>query len=156
MQQAIGYTKAKRQVAVSMGVDPYTTNSVLQKEMDGIAWASWAGGFAFSAATFPISGPVGAALTVTNVSGAIGDLLTKKSPAELKEINRSALRAMGASAKDAKRFLNNTAFTPTSQTQFVFNLKSLAEWKTAAPLCARLRKRVPMTRMLCSAFRLPL
>jgi hypothetical protein len=59
------------------------------------------------------------------VSSAIGDLLTKKSPAELKAINRSALRAMGASAKDTERFLNNTAFTPTYQSEFVFNLKSL-------------------------------
>jgi hypothetical protein len=126
MQQAIGYSKAKQKVAVSMGVDPYTTNSVLQNELDSIAWASWAGGFTFSAATFPISGPVGAALTMTNMSSAIGDLLAKKSPAELKAINRSALRAMGASSQDAERFLSNTAFTPTYQTQFVFNLKSLS------------------------------
>ena len=32
---------------------------------------------------------------------------------------------MGASAKDTERLLNNTAFTPTQQTKFVFNLKSL-------------------------------
>jgi hypothetical protein len=86
---------------------------VLQKELDGIAWASWAAGFTFSAATFPISGPAGAALTMTNVSSMIGDLLSQKSPDELKAINRSALRAMGASAKDTERLLDNTAFTPT-------------------------------------------
>ena len=123
---ALGYNKTKKKVAVSLGVDPYTTNSVLQKELDDIAWASWAGGFTFSAATFPISGPVGAALTMTNVSSAIGEMLAKKSPAELKAINRSTLRAMGTSAKDTERFLSNTAFTPTYQTQFVFNLKSLS------------------------------
>jgi hypothetical protein len=32
---------------------------------------------------------------------------------------------MGASAKDTERLLSNTAFTPTEQTKFVFNLKSL-------------------------------
>ncbi len=124
-QDVIGYTKTKRKIAVSMGVDPYSTNTVLQKELDGIAWASWAGGFTFSAATFPISGPAGAALTVTNMSNMIGGLLSEKTPAELKAINRSALRAMGASAKDTERFLDDTAFTPTQQTKFVFNLKSL-------------------------------
>ena len=63
MEQMIGYTKAKSKIAVSMGIDPYSTNSVLQKELGDLAWASWAGGFTFSAATFPISGPVGATLT---------------------------------------------------------------------------------------------
>ena len=124
-QNVIGYTKAKRKIAISMGIDPYSTNRVLQKELDGVAWASWAGGFTFSAATFPISGPAGAALTATSVSGAIGDLLNEKSPAELKAINRSTLRAMGASATDTERFLEDTAFSPTEQTKFVFNLKSL-------------------------------
>ena len=124
-QDVIGYTKAKRKIAISMGIDPYSTNRVLQKELDGVAWASWAGGFTFSAATFPISGPAGAALTATGVSGAIGDLLTEKSPAELKAVNRSTLRAMGASANDTERFLENTAFSPTEQTKFVLNLKKL-------------------------------
>jgi len=124
-EQAIGYTRTKRKIAVSMGVDPYSTNPVLQKELDGIAWASWAGGFTFSAATFPISGPAGAALTVSGVSKTIGQLLSEESPAELKAINRSTLRAIGANAKDGERFLENTAFTPTQQTAFVLNLKAL-------------------------------
>jgi hypothetical protein len=62
---------------------------------------------------------------MTDVSSAIGDFLSQKSPAELKAINGSALRNMGASAKDTERLLNNTAFPPTQQTRFVFNLKSL-------------------------------
>jgi len=121
----IGYTKTKRKIAISMGLDPYSSNSVLQKALDDVAWASWAGGFAFSAATFPISGPAGAALTATGVSSTIGGMLNEKSPAELKAINRSSLRSMGASAGDAERLLDNKAFSPTEQTVFVHNLKSL-------------------------------
>jgi hypothetical protein len=95
--------------------------------LDGIAWASWAGGFAFSAATFPISGPAGAALTVSSVSETIGQLITEKSPTELKAINRSTLRAMGVNANDSEHFLNNTSFSPTQQTTFVLNLKALGD-----------------------------
>lgn len=124
-QDILGYTKTKKKVAISMGIDPYSTNEVLQKALDDVAWASWAGGFMFSAATFPISGPAGAALTATGVSSSIGEMLSEKSPAELKAMNRSALRSMGANAGDAERFLNNTAFSPTAQTVFVQNLKSL-------------------------------
>jgi len=124
-EDVIGYTKTKRKIAISMGLDPYSSNSVLQKALDDVAWASWAGGFAFSAATFPISGPAGAALTATGVSSTIGGMLNEKSPAELKAINRSSLRSMGASAGDAERLLDNKAFSPTEQTVFVHNLKSL-------------------------------
>jgi hypothetical protein len=124
-QDALGYTKTKKKLAISMGIDPYSTNQVLQKALDDVAWASWAGGFMFSAATFPISGPAGAALTATGVSSSIGEMLSEKSPAELKAMNRSALRSIGASAADADRFLDNTAFSPTAQTLFVQNLRSL-------------------------------
>src|SRR6516165_5624115 len=67
MKDAIGYSDKKRKIALQMGIDPYSTNTVLQKELDDVAWASWAGGFAFNVATFPISGPMGAALAVTNL-----------------------------------------------------------------------------------------
>jgi hypothetical protein len=125
MQQIIGYSDTKRKVALSMGLDPYSTNAVLQKELDDVAWASWAGGFAFSAATFPISGPVGAALTVTGVSSSLDKLLKEKSPEELRQINRSSLRAMGATGKDVERLLSNTAFSPSQVTEFVLHLKTL-------------------------------
>src|SRR5207244_10611048 len=48
MRDAIGYSDKKRRIALQMGIDPYSTNTVLQKELDDVAWASWAGGFTFS------------------------------------------------------------------------------------------------------------
>jgi hypothetical protein len=125
MKDAIGYSDKKRKLALQMGVDPYSTNTVLQKELDDVAWASWAGGFAFSAATFPISGPIGAALTVTNLNSTVEDLLREKSPEELEQINRSTFRGMGASASDTERILHGGAFTPTQSTAFAVNLKAL-------------------------------
>ncbi len=100
MKDVIGYSDKKRRIALQMGIDPYSTNTVLQKQLDDVAWASWAGGFTFSVATFPISGPVGAALTVTNLNSTVEDLLREKSPSELEQINRATFRAMGASASD--------------------------------------------------------
>jgi hypothetical protein len=108
-----------------MGIDPYSTNAVLQKQLDDVAWASWAGGFTFSVATFPISGPIGAALTVTNLNSTVEDLLREKSPSELEQINRATFRAMGASASDIERILHGGAFTPTQSTTFAVNLKAL-------------------------------
>ncbi len=125
MKDAIGYSDKKRKIALQMGIDPYTTNTVLQKQLDDVAWASWAGGFTFSVATFPISGPIGAALTVTNLNSTVEELLREKSPAELEQINRSTFRAMGASASDTERILHGGAFTPTQATTFAVHLKAL-------------------------------
>jgi hypothetical protein len=125
MKDVLGYSDKKRDIALQMAIDPYTTNSVLQKQLDDVAWASWAGGFAFNVATFPISGPIGAALTVTNLNSTVEDLLRTKSPSELEQINRSAFRAMGASASDTERILHGGAFTPTQATTFAVHLKAL-------------------------------
>jgi hypothetical protein len=125
MKDAMGYSDKKREIALQMGIDPYTTNTVLQKELDDVAWASWAGGFGFSVATFPISGPLGAALTVTSLNSTVEDLLREKSPSDLEQINRSTFRAMGATASDTERILNGGAFTPTQATTLAVNLKAL-------------------------------
>ena len=125
MRDAIGYSDKKRKIALEMGIDPYTTNTVLQKQLDDLAWASWAGGFSFSVATLPISGAAGAALTVTNVNSTVEDLLHEKSPDELEQINRSTFRSMGASASDVERILHGGAFTPTQTTTFAVHLKAL-------------------------------
>src|SRR5262252_1132444 len=125
IKDAIGYSDKKRKIALEMGIDPYTTNTVLQKQLDDLAWASWAGGFSFSVATLPISGAAGAALAVTNLNSTVEDLLREKTPEELEQINRSAFRAMGASASDVERILHGGAFTPTQATAFAVHLKAL-------------------------------
>jgi hypothetical protein len=125
MKDAIGYSDKKRKIALEMGIDPYTTNTVLQKQLDDVTWASWAGGFSFSVATLPISGAAKAVLTVTNVNSTVEDLLREKSPSELEQINRAIFRAMGASASDIERILHGGAFTPTQATTFAVHLKAL-------------------------------
>jgi hypothetical protein len=125
LQQIIGFTDTKRKVALSLGVDPYSSNTVLQKELDGISWASFAGGATFKLGTMPIGGAAGIALTTTEVSDSLEQILREKSPADLKILNRKSLIAMGASEKEASQFLENSAFSPTAQTAFVLNLKSL-------------------------------
>lgn len=125
LQQVIGFSDAKRKVAINLGVDPYSTNTVLQHELDGIAWASFAGGATFTLATLPVSGAAGTALTVTEVSGDFNDILKEKSPTDLRIMNRRALLDFGATEKETERFLNNNAFSPSAQTAFVLNLRSM-------------------------------
>jgi hypothetical protein len=125
LQQVIGFSDAKRKVAISLGVDPYSTNAVLQRELDQIAWASFAGGATFTLATLPVSGAAGTALTVTEASGDFDDILKEKSPTDLRIMNRKTLLDLGATEKEAAKFLDNNAFSPSAQTAFVLNLRSM-------------------------------
>jgi hypothetical protein len=59
------------------------------------------------------------------VTKTFDDVLKNKSPSDLKIMNRKTLLALGAGEKETERFLNNTAFSPSEQTAFVLNLKSL-------------------------------
>jgi hypothetical protein len=125
LQQMIGFSEAKRKAAIKLGVDPYSSNTVLQKELDGISWATFAGGATLSLVTPPGGRVIGVALTPTGASNGLQELLRDNSPTDLKVINRKSLVAMGVSEKQANQFLDNAAFSPTAQTAFVLNLRSM-------------------------------
>ena len=125
LEQLIGFSDTKRKVAIGLGVDPYSSNAVLQHELNGIAQAAFAGGATFSLATLPVGGGAGIGLTTTGISNSLEEALREKSPTDLKILNRKYLLGMGASEKEAERFFANGAFSPTAQTAFILNLKSL-------------------------------
>ena len=121
----IGFSDTKRKIAISLGVDPYSTNAVLQKELDGISWAAFAGGMVFKVGTIPSGGGAGAALTVTGVTKTFDDVLREKNPSDLKMMNRKILLEMGASSADTEKFPDNGAFSASAQTAFALNLRAL-------------------------------
>jgi hypothetical protein len=121
----IGFSKAKRAVAIQLGVDPYSSNETLQRELNGIAWATFAGKMTFSVATLPIGGAAGLALTSAGVTNTLNKTLVDQAPAELRLRNLNAMLAMGCDRVAANRFNNNTAFSPSVQTAIVMNLETL-------------------------------
>ncbi len=123
--QLIGFAKSKRDVALQLGVDPYSSNEELQRELNGISWAAYAGKMTFSLATAPVGGGAGIALTATGVSSTFEAALRDQSPADLRLANLKRLLAMEVSRADADDFLNNIAFSPSVQTALVMHLDSL-------------------------------
>ncbi|HKJ25548.1 MAG TPA: hypothetical protein VKB65_12035, partial [Myxococcota bacterium] len=47
-RELIGFEAKKREIAFQLGVDPYTSNRVLQKELNRFAWAAYLGGLPFA------------------------------------------------------------------------------------------------------------
>src|SRR5207237_2099976 len=115
----IGFSKAKRTVAIQLGVDPYSSNETLQRELNGIAWATFAGKMTFSLATAPIGAAAGLALTGTGLTNTLNQTLVDLAPADLRLRNLKAMLAMGCDRAMANRFNNSTAFSPSVQTAIV-------------------------------------
>ena len=55
-KELIGFAKVKRQYAYKYGVDVYSSNEVLQKDLNSVAWAGFAGGMTVNVAMMGIKG----------------------------------------------------------------------------------------------------
>ena len=117
-----GLNRARRALAKSAGIDPYTGNPFLRKRLEELAWASVAGAVPVTVAMSAVSGVAGTALKVTKrLDGLVWDL----SPDEIKTKLEPRLVVRGHSPELAKSFLRNTTFTPTLQLAFVNALDGL-------------------------------
>ncbi|GAT33585.1 hypothetical protein TSACC_22002 [Terrimicrobium sacchariphilum] len=125
LEGAIGFSKAKRQIALSLGVDPYSTNPELQKELKSIAWAAYAGQMTLTGALMPVGGAVGLTLRSVNTGSQTYAALRDLSPADLRLRNLKILLAMGIDRAHANAFLNNPALSPMHQTVIVDSLAQL-------------------------------
>lgn len=122
---AIGMQSVKRQLAVELGVDPYSTNQALQKELDSVAWASFAGGSTIKVLLLPLSGGVVTGVKVASTGSEAQSLLKESSPTDLRVVNREKLLAMDVPKNVAEAFLGNAALSPTHQTLLVAALARL-------------------------------
>jgi hypothetical protein len=119
-----GFNRARRALAKSAGIDPYTGNPLLRKRLEDLAWASVAGAVPVTLATSAVSGVAGTALKVTRrVDGLVWDL----SPDEIKQKLEPRLIARGISPESAQGFLRNTTFTPTLELAFVNALEAIPQ-----------------------------
>lgn len=125
LENLIGFSKAKRQIAIKLGVDPYTTNQVFQNELNGVARVSFAGQFVVSVGMGAISGGAGTALSAMNLTASLTSAIRDKSPSELRQMNLGKLQGMEIPDADSQAFLNNNAISPTTQTILVDALAQL-------------------------------
>ena len=124
-QNLLAVSSFKREYAQKFDVDVYSTNEVLQKELNSVAWASAAGNLTLGAASM-VTGA-----TVLQVAGGLRSLETAKNivnalpAAELSRRNRESLRQMRVPALIADAFLQNPLLSPRHQTVIIEGMKVL-------------------------------
>lgn len=124
-EDLVGMSKAKRELAAQLGVNPYSTNEVLQRELNGVAWASVGGNVTISALTLGLTGGAAVAMTTGNIAQTTSGVLRDTDPGDLRRANLAALIEMGVKKADGEAFLALPAFSPWHQTSLVHALKEL-------------------------------
>jgi len=119
LEDAIGFSKTKREYAHELGVDVYTDNKKVQDRLDEISWAGYAGGLTWTAAMSAVPGGAGIAITVAGTNKLLNDVFRTMPPSELRRINGEKLKAMGVHPEVADTFLNNSIYSPRDQTLLV-------------------------------------
>lgn len=124
-KEALQVGAFKREYASRYGVDPYSTNAVLQEQLDKIGKAASFGMWTTSAAMIPISGPASAVITGTSLGKSFNNILATEPPSRIRNINEEKLKQMGVSDDGAKRFLDSPVYTPRQSLILVDSLSRL-------------------------------
>ena len=115
-QSALGFSKEKRKICWDLKVDPYTTNQALQKKLDDLAWATFAGSFTIRLGMLAIPGGAGTAISGVSTSSSIAESIRDSSPTDLSGKNREFLTAMGIHENMIEAFIASPNLSPTQQT----------------------------------------
>ncbi len=125
IEQFIGLSKAKGEIATKYGVNMYSRNKVLQEELDRLARADYLGGLGIGLATSVVSGAGGLFLTTSGTARLLNETINATPASELWLQNKNKLLAMKMNEDTVKLFLNNPAFSPAQMTVLVTALESM-------------------------------
>ena len=115
----------KRDYATRFGVDPYSSNEVLQEELDKIGNAAALGSWTASAVMIPISGPASSVITGTSLGKSFNNILSTEPPSRIRIINEEKLKQMGVASDLAQRYLDQPVYTPRQSLLLIDSLARL-------------------------------
>jgi hypothetical protein len=115
-KKALLVSGRKRDYASQLGVDVYSSNSVLQKELNSVAWAAAIGNLSVSAALMPVGGTAGTVVTSVRFGNALNDHLKNQPANRLRIMNEEKLAAMGIPGDLARRYLDHPHYSPRHDT----------------------------------------
>jgi hypothetical protein len=116
----IGFERHKRLLAAKLDVDPYSSNKVLQKQLNRFAWAAYAGSLPSMLVPFipeeSVERPEEDRLT---------GILREYSPEDLRRLNRIELAVMGIPEALAIEFTRHPWYSPRDATILVAALAGM-------------------------------
>jgi len=131
-RDALGYEQERRSLAKELNVDPYTTNPVLAKQLDDVAWVSFTGRLGVNV-VMSVAVPGSMAITATRFTN---DLVWDTPRGDLIVRNETALKDFEVPEKAARAFMKNPAVPLSVKTDLVQALEKLGPVKGRAAVVA--------------------
>jgi hypothetical protein len=151
-RDALGYEQERRALARELKVDPYTTNPVLAKQLDDVAWVSFTGRLGVNA-VMSVAVPGSMAITATKFAN---DLVWDTPRGDLIVRNETALKALEVPEKSARAFMKNAVIPLSVKTDLVQGLEKLdhVEGRLAVVTLASTARSEEQARFLATAVRM--
>ena len=117
----LGFEKERRQLAKSVGVDPYTTNPVLAKKLTDMAWVAFSGRVAIEAAMSAVvpGSTIMSAVSFTNST------VYDTPPGDLVNSAQAIFAATGASPAQVQGLIRNPQYSLTVLTAVATGVQRL-------------------------------
>jgi hypothetical protein len=124
LAEFFGFEERKRELAQRLGVDPYSSNAVLQEQLNRFAWVSYAGGFGAMLVPFAKDPrPIGEQPPQANARAE--EILRDYAPEDLRRLNRIELAVMGIPEERSRAFIAHPWYSPRQQSLLVAHLAAL-------------------------------
>jgi len=117
----LGWEEERRALAKRLGVDPYTTNTVLAEQLSDFAWVSFSGRIGLNTLV-AIVVPVSMLLSATSITN---DMIWDLKPADVLKADAEKLASMGASEAQVRALMKNQWYSLTMLTWLVNGLVAL-------------------------------
>jgi len=115
-KEIAGVSRKKREIAAEMGVDVYSSNPLLQSELDRIGAASAGGNISVDVGSLAISGPAGAVIGNLGRVDALQEIVNTQPAAELRRRARYTLEQMAMPKSFVEQFLDHPYYSPRRKT----------------------------------------
>jgi hypothetical protein len=124
-ENLLAVSSFKREYAQKLDIDVYSSNEVLQKQLNSVSWAAAAGNLTLGAASMVTGAAVLQAASGLRTLDQAKNIVNALPATELSRRNREALREMQVPNAIADRFLRNRLLSPRHQTIIVEAMKTL-------------------------------
>jgi uncharacterized lipoprotein YbaY len=129
IESLVTVSKYKRSYSAELGIDVYTSNPVVQEELNRLSWVAATANWAPTLLLMPVSGTGKRLYTAFGWTETLNRIITETAPDILRHRNNKKLETMGIPGKLRGRFLSHKYYSPRNHTVITEYLASMKEVK---------------------------
>ncbi|HAA03139.1 MAG TPA: hypothetical protein DCE18_07190, partial [Syntrophobacteraceae bacterium] len=127
--QLLAMSTAKRLIGRDLDVDVYSSNPVLQSQLNRVAWSVALGSLSVSIALIPVGGTAVQVVSLTNAGQELNCFMADQPPARLRQRNQIKLESAGVPMDLVTQFLDHPHYTPRHYTVIAASLGAMVGTK---------------------------